>query len=414
MPSSPAPTAAARRRERIAAGFALCAASAGLLVFVAGPAPPPPASDVTSWMPATVPALRWDRLYLSRAIVEVSRPALLVLLVATRPGRRLLRRTTGWMSSSVVGAALASVNVLVAVDLLTAPVSWWGRLRTDDVVGWLAEWFVTRAQTWALVGLLAAGLTIAIRRWPGSWRWRSVLVGTALALVIPLGADLDPLAGELRALPEGPVRNAVEAAASEAGAGDVSLRVGDGAAASELGAYVSGIGPSRSIVFSSVLVDRFPPDEVAFVAMHEFAHREYLDVYRTVLGTAAGLVVGLWILGGVLEWPAVLRQVGEARAPEVRRMVVALAVVVVMHTLATPVANLASRRSEAAADWRALELTGDPDPAIRIQRSILENGGADPSPPGWYQAWLATHPSAGERIGLAVRYARLHGIDIGP
>lgn len=409
------PTAApARWQERTIAVVALSLALVGLAAFVWRPAYPAPVGEVSAWMPAAVPNTAWDRLYLSKAAVAVLRPTLLVLLVATRPGRRALRRLTGWMSSSVVSAVLAAVFVLAAVDLVTLPISWWGRIANRGVVSWLAEWMLVRAQTWALIGLLAAGLAVAVRRWPRTWHWRAVLVGTALAAVIPLAADLDPFAGDLQPLPEGPSRTAVESAADRAGASDVPIRIGGSTAATESGAYVSGIGPSRSLVLSSALVERFPPDQIAFVAMHEFAHREHLDVYRRVLGTASGLAVGTWIVMLVLRRDAVRRQIAGATAPDVRRMVVILATVAVVYTLAAPVSNLASRRSEAAADWRALEVTEDPRSAIAIQRFIMENGGADPSPPAWYQIWLATHPSAEDRIGLAVRYAELRGATLSP
>lgn len=407
-------TAPPRWRERTIAGVALGLALVGLVAFVWRPPYPAPVGDVSTWMPTVVPSTAWDRLYLSKAAVAVLRPTLLVLLVATRPGRRVLSRLTGWMSSSIVAAALVAVDVLAAVDLVTLPISWWGRIGNEDGVSWLAEWVLVRAQTWALVGLLAAGLVVALRRWPRTWHWRAVLVGTALAALIPLAADLDPLAGDLQPLPEGPSRIAVESAAERAGASDVPIRTAGSTGATESGAYVSGIGPSRSLVLSSVLVERFSPDQVAFVAMHEFAHREHLDVYRRVLGTAAGLAVGTWIVMLVLKRDAVRRHVAGATAPDVRRMVVILAAVAVVYTLAAPISNLASRRSEAAADWRALEVTQDPRSAIAIQRFIMESGGADPSPPAWYQIWLATHPSAEDRIGLAVRYAELHGIPLTP
>lgn len=407
-------TGASLRDDPVVVGVAGAVALVGLVALLARPVIPQPVADVSLWMPIDVPDLAWDRFYFAQAAVAVLRPALLLILVATPMGRRLLGRLTGWMSDSVVGAALAAVDVLVVVDVITLPISWWGRLGEDDAVAWLAEWFIVRAQTWALIGLFAAGLTFAITRWPRSWHWRSAGAAVLLAVVIPLAADLDPFGGHEGPLPDGVVRESVEAAASRAGAGDIPIRVGSGVAAAELGAYVTGIGPSRSIVLSSVLVEGFTPEQITFVAMHEFAHREHLDVYRKVLGTAAGVVIAFWILRAVLRTGGVRRQVEAARAPAARRIVISLTVVAVVHALAMPVANLASRRSEMDAEWRALELTADPAAAIAMQRFILRNGGGDPSPPPWYQGWLATHPSPAERIGLAVRYAELHGVPLPP
>lgn len=400
--------------QRVPAVVALGVAVVGFVAFVARPAFPVPVEDVSTWMPDRLPAVGWDRLYVATAIVTLLRPTVLVLLVGTSAGRRVLRRVTGWMSNTVLGGALAAVDVLVAIDLLALPVVWWGRTGNEGALTWFPGWFLERAQVWAVVGLLAAGLVLALRRWPRGWHWRFVLACTALAALVPLAADLDPFAGGSAPLADGPVRQAIEAAQDRAGIEEVPILVGSGSDAAELGAYVSGVGPSTKIILSTPLVEGFAPGRVAFVAMHEYAHREHLDVNRRVLGTAAGVVLGVWVIRLVLASEPTRRQVSRARAPAVRRVVIALTVVAVVHALAAPVSNLANRRAEAAADWRALETTADPESAIAMQHFLLRNGLVDPSPPAWYQAWLATYPTPAERVGLALRYAQLNGVDLSP
>lgn len=403
-----------RDRTRVALG-AVCVVLAGLgfAALVSRPTFPAPAGDVSAWLPSTIARSHWDRLYVAHAAITVLRPVLLVALLVTPPGRWVLRRATAWMSDSTLGATMAPVTVLVAVDLVTLPIAWWGRLSREPAGAWLADWVVTHAQTWAVVGLFAAGLVVAMRRWQTTWHWRAALVGIALAALVPLAGDLDPLADPLAPLPEGPTRLAVEAGAVAAGAEDIPILVGSGGAAAELGAYVSGIGPSRAIVLSSELL-AFPAEQVAFVAMHEFAHREHLDVHRKVLATAAGLVTGLWLLERLLRRPRVEAHLRAAVAPGPRRMIIALALAAVLSAVAAPISNLATRQSEGAADWRALEVTADPASAIGVQRYLVDRGASDPDPPAWYRNWLATHPDPGYRIGLAVRYAELHGIPLRP
>lgn len=403
-----------RDRTRIAlATVAVGLAVLGFGALVMRPVFPLPVQDVSSWLPPSPSGDAWDRLHLAHGVIAVLRPGLLIGLVASPRGRSLLLRATSWMSDSVVGAALAPVNMLVAVDLVTLPIAWWGRIAREPASAWLTDWTIAHAQTWALVGLFAAGLVLAMRRWPTTWHWRAALAGIALAALVPLAADLDPFAGDLTPLPDGPVRSAVEEGADAAGAGAIPIRVGSNAATAENGAYVGGLGPSRSIVISSELLT-FPPDQVAFVAMHEFAHREHHDLLRKVLATATGLVAGLWILRRVLASRWGREHLREAKAPDVRRMIIALVVAAVVGAVAAPISNLATRQSEAAADWRALELTGDPSSAIALQGFLVRQGAADPDPPGWYQVWLATHPSAGDRIGLALRYAQLHDLTLTP
>jgi STE24 endopeptidase len=67
----------------------------------------------------------------------------------------------------------------------------------------------------------------------------------------------------------------------------------------------------------------------------------------------------------------------------------------------TAISNQLSRDVEARADVTALRLTGDPEAFIAFQRRIALRNLSDVDPPGW-SAFLRTHPSTLERIGLAV------------
>ena len=68
--------------------------------------------------------------------------------------------------------------------------------------------------------------------------------------------------------------------------------------------------------------------------------------------------------------------------------------------------NVLSRRVEASADAYALKLTRDPASLIAVQRQFVVQNVADPDPPGWGQLLFGTHPTAVERIGAALTWAR--------
>ncbi|KDN82576.1 peptidase M48 [Kitasatospora cheerisanensis KCTC 2395] len=67
-----------------------------------------------------------------------------------------------------------------------------------------------------------------------------------------------------------------------------------------------------------------------------------------------------------------------------------------------------SRRIEARADRHALELTGDAEQFVAMQRRLAVANVSDPNPPRVLELLLATHPSAGRRIAAARRWQAAH------
>jgi STE24 endopeptidase len=68
--------------------------------------------------------------------------------------------------------------------------------------------------------------------------------------------------------------------------------------------------------------------------------------------------------------------------------------------------NWLSREVESRADAYALELTGDPAAFIALQRSLSVENVSDPDPPVALQTLFGTHPTALERIGFGLTWAR--------
>jgi STE24 endopeptidase len=71
-----------------------------------------------------------------------------------------------------------------------------------------------------------------------------------------------------------------------------------------------------------------------------------------------------------------------------------------------PLQNLVSRRFESRADTIALDLTGDPDTAIRVQRRLALSNLADLDPPAAAVWLLYSHPPVADRIAAAVAEKR--------
>jgi STE24 endopeptidase len=84
-------------------------------------------------------------------------------------------------------------------------------------------------------------------------------------------------------------------------------------------------------------------------------------------------------------------------------------VVIVTMVLGTPVEGAVSRRVEAAADWRALELTGDPAASRQLTVELAETNLSRPEPPAWRHRWWGTHPTPLERLTMDARFEERAG-----
>lgn len=351
-------------------------------------------------------------------LVEVAVPLAVVL---TPWGRRWVGRLAGsreaWWRGGLVAAGIA-----VALSLVRLPLAvWlgyvhdtrWG-FNTAGPVAWARDWLLSGAVGWVVAGIGGAVLAGAVRRWPTSWHWRLVGVGTLLTALLVLAHPLvvEPLFYRTTPLPPGPAREQVRRVLEAAGEPDVPILVGDASRrTTRVNAFVSGLGPTRRVVLFDTLLTR-PPEQIGVVVAHELAHREHHDLARSVLLSAAGLLVGLQVVRRLWDSPAARRWVAARGRDDPRLVAVAVAGAVVVQLVLQPVAMAASRRAEAAADARALALTGEPSALVRVARGFTVRDLADPAPPRALHLLWGTHPTVRNRIRMAAGFAAFRDLDL--
>lgn len=351
----------------------------------------------------------YDPRYIARLLEDLLTGLAVVVMAATPRVRQALLALAGGESHQPRRAAIVAAVMLAAAHLAVLPVAallayrWTGAIARNGAASWFADWLVAAVPLWGLVGVGAAVVTASARRWPRSWHWRLGLSATAVVAMVGTAGPwvIEPLTVRTRPLADGEVRAAVREVLVEAGMEEVSVVVGSGASVATQGAYVAGIGAARRVVLASAL-ERFPPDQVAFVVAHEVAHSEHGDVPRTVLITSGWIVVGLALLHAALRSDRAMRWT-RARSPtDPRLMVVMVVGAVLLAGVVIPLEAWTSRRSEAAADHFALQTVTRPEAAEDLFRTIVVTIGDDPEPPGWYQTLYRAYPSYTDRI-LRVR-----------
>ena len=374
-------------------------------------------TDLADFRPevlATVAAYRTPR-YVVFALATTLQVLVPLLVVLTRRGRRLVARVAGPAAQAPLRAGGVALVVAVLTSLATFPLAAWSRIvhdgewgfRTQSAGSWLFDWLTVSVGNWLAVAVLVVVLMAFVARWPRSWPYRMTLVGSVLAATVVLihPLVLQPILLPTSPMPASETRDELEALLEEQGAGDLELHVGDASLrTTRVNAMVVGIGPTERVVLYDTLLD-LPGDQVQSVFAHELAHREHRDLLRGVLAVPTFLLPAMLLLRRVLTSSGVRRRTG-ARGPVDPRLAAAvLATAAVLELVGTPVANVASRRAEVAADHRAIEVTGDPAAKIAASRAVVVRDLSPPRAPTWVRVLSATHPAVEDRIRAAVAQA---------
>lgn len=393
----------------------------GLVATVVRPSAPPIGEPLSAshWFDDGFRELAWayHRPRDVAAIIAVGvRLAFAAALVASRPGRWVVERLVDRLAHHpwLAAAAVAGVAV-VMLDVLLGPIAFWSGfvhdgafgLRTQGLAGWLRDWVVFRAPGW-VGAVIATGVGYAVaRRFPAGWPPLVALGGAVVVAVIVAAGPvvLEPLRHDTTPLADGPARAAVEDVAEAAGVRLDEVVVADASRRTvRENAYVSGLGATRRVVLYDTLVEARAPDEIRAVVAHEVAHQQNRDLERGTLAAAAAVVAGVYALAWWLRWRT--RRGRQREVADPRAVGAVVAMVVVVSVLVTPVEAAVSRHMEAAADWGALQLTGDPAGYERLKVELARTNLSRPDPPTWRHVWWGSHPTPVERLTMAERMSQ--------
>jgi STE24 endopeptidase len=335
-------------------------------------------------------------------------------VLALRPPAAFRRVTDRAGQRPLLGAAGVGASIAVVLAVAALPLGAWAHERAVDVglsTQGFGAWLLDQGKA-AAIGAVFAGLgglvvVALIRRSPRHW-WAPagvVAVAASAAFVYASPVVLDPLFNRFDPLPRGDLRSEVLDLAERAGVdvGEV-YRVDASRRTTGANAYVGGLGETKRVVLYDNLIEDLPEDQVESVVAHELAHVRYRDVPKGLLWVAVVALPGMLLVQRLTE----LVDRGGARtargAPAVLpALALSLAAVSFLAGLA---GNWLSREVESRADAYALELTGDPAAFIALQRSLSVENVSDPDPPVALQTLFGTHPTALERIGFGLTWAR--------
>jgi STE24 endopeptidase len=335
---------------------------------------------------------------------------LVVLAVLVWKARPLADALGGIGRGRTRTGVLVAAAAVLALWLATLPFAavslWWRRrygLSTQSAAGWLRDQAVAVGVECLLVAA-AAAVTLGLAAWLGRSWWLAaaplfVLAGVLYFVAQPL--VIQPLFNRFEPLDDPRLTADIKELGAKEGVAVDKVLVADASRrTTTANAYVSGLGPTKRVVFYDTILDgRFSQPELESVAAHELGH-----VAKSHIWKGLGWFALIAIPGVFLVWWFTERRGG---LPDPGLVPLAIAVALVYSLLVMPFGNVVSRRYEAEADWMALTATNDPESFIGLEKTLTVTALGDPDPPAWSNLLYGTHPSPMRRIGMAVAFRSL-------
>lgn len=302
-------------------------------------------------------------------------------------------------------------SVLLIGGLIDLPFAWWRQFHLEERFGFnrmTRRLFITDMLRSILVGA-ALGLpllfaVLAVMDAAGSlwwlWAW-AIWIGFNIFAMFAFPAFIAPLFNRFEPLPQGPVRERVEALLARAGFSAKGLFVMDGSRRSAHGnAYFTGFGRTRRIVFFDTLLNQLDADEIEAVLAHELGHFRLKHLQRRLLAMSLGSLAALALLGWLADQPWFYLGLGASPDQAVRSataLVLFLIAAPVFMFPIGPVASALSRRDEFAADAFAAQLTR-PEALVSALTKLYRDNAAPLTSDRLYSALNDSHPPAMQRI----------------
>jgi len=306
-----------------------------------------------------------------------------------------------------VSAAFIVLSAIIELPW-TIYTSWYRQTRydmTDQPLGdFLGQSGLSLALSAVLMGLLLATFYVLIKKagrlW---WAWFGGITASLMATMMLLGpAVIEPMFNEYTPVPEGEVKQAVEALAIEANIPTEHIFMYDGSRQSNnFTANVSGIGSSARIAISDVALKEANIDEVKAVTGHEIGHDVSGHFWWVVFLLSAQIVIA-FLLADRLFKPVARVFGADEDIQNPASVPVLILLVGVLMMVFQPLNNTLSRMNEADADRYSLETVGLPDGLASALVKTAEY--RDPRPAPLQEILFYTHPSVESRVRMAMEW----------
>ena len=300
------------------------------------------------------------------------------------------------------------LSVLLLSSLLELPLNLWSTFGIEARFGFnrtSGRQFLVDLLLQLLLMLLVGVPLVAVFLWlmeqAGSfwwlWAWL-VWMGFTLTLTWAYPTLIAPLFNKFTPLQDEALRKRLEALLHRCGFRSRGMYVMDGSKRSAHGnAYFTGLGRNKRIVFFDTLLESLEPEEIESVLAHELGHFKRRHVLKKMLVMAVTSLLGLALLGWLLEQPWFFQGLGVSRQTPALGLALFLLVLPVFTTFLTPLFSAFSRRHEFEADRYAAEQASAKSLISALVKMYRDNA-STLTPDRLYSAFHHSHPPAAVRI----------------
>lgn len=340
----------------------------------------------------------------------------MVLLLLTLFGglQAILSAWQGWLPDSPLLAQTAIViSATLLISLTELPLELWRTFRLENRFGFnrmsLGLFITDRLKglvVAALLGLpLLAGMIWLMQRSGGLWWfWTWLLwLGFSTAVLLLYPAVIAPWFNRFEPMPDGVVRQRIEALLARCGFASSGLFVMDGSRRSAHGnAYFTGLGKARRIVFFDTLLERLDTAEIEAVLAHELGHFKKQHIRKRLLMQMAFSFVAFALLGWLSQQSWFYQGLGiqadfAATLPAGVALLLFFLVMPVFSFGLRPLMAWLSRRDEFEADAFAVAHS-DGRALVSALAKLYEDNASTLTPDPLHSAFYDSHPPAAIRI----------------
>lgn len=247
--------------------------------------------------------------------------------------------------------------------------------------------------------LLALILWLMAERSPYWWLmvW-AVWMGFTLLMLWAYPAFIAPLFNKFKPLEDSSLVERITALLERCGFESKGIFVMDGSRRSSHGnAYFSGLGNNKRIVFFDTLLQSLSPQEIEAVLAHELGHFRRHHVKKRLLSMSIMSLVGLAVLGWLIEQPWFYQGLGMEQSSDYAALVLFMLSAPAFTFFVGPLMAWSSRKHEFEADDFAAQHAEAQD-LIRALVKMYEENASTLTPDPLYSAWHHSHPPAPVRI----------------
>ncbi|MCS6992733.1 MAG: M48 family metallopeptidase [Anaerolineales bacterium] len=235
-----------------------------------------------------------------------------------------------------------------------------------------------------------------------AWATLSLIIVVLFALNTRIFVKLF---NKLTPLPEGELRDEIEALARQAGFEVRAISVMDASKrSSKLNAFFSGLGRTREVVLFDTLLEKLKKEQILSVLAHELGHAVHKDVPRLLGMQIVVLAIYAVLIGLILQTPALAQAFGLSGVHFGFSLVLFGILAEPLDLLLSFPVNAISRRAEYAADAFAARLAGT-EPTASALLILAQENLANLNPHPLYVLLHYTHPPIPERLRAINRQA---------